>query len=124
MKTFSVGKTEASSPSFNATGVAGEIIPETGESENFTSTTEFIPEFGSCCVGRTGNVDNDPAGIVDIGDPTALIDYLFISLTEATPECMPAANVDGNLDGMVDIGALTHLIGYLFIAPYTPPADC
>jgi len=27
------------------------------------------------------NVDGDPGGIVDLGDLTALIDYLFISFT-------------------------------------------
>ncbi|UCC44163.1 MAG: hypothetical protein JSU65_13785 [Candidatus Zixiibacteriota bacterium] len=63
-----------------------------------------------CCVGMTGNVDNDPEDIVDIGDLTKLIDYLFISYTP--PVCMEEANVDGV--GIVDIGDLTKLIGLCF----------
>lgn len=83
-------------------------------------------EFGTavpdgCCVGMSGNVDSDQAEIVDIGDLTALIDFLFISFTE--PECMEEANVDGSVDGIVDIGDLTALIDYLFIS-FTPPAEC
>jgi len=32
----------------------------------------------SCCVGRTGNVNGDPDGTVDIADLTTFIDNLFI----------------------------------------------
>ncbi|UCC43356.1 MAG: hypothetical protein JSU65_09430, partial [Candidatus Zixiibacteriota bacterium] len=63
-----------------------------------------------CCEGIRGNVDNDAGNIIDIGDLTKLIDYLFISYTE--PACMDEANVDG--EGTVDIGDLTRLIDYLF----------
>jgi len=74
-----------------------------------------------CCVGLTGNVNGDLSNIVDIGDLTALIDYLFI--TFAVPECMEEANCDGSVGGVVDIGDLTALIDYLFIS-FTPPAAC
>jgi len=74
-----------------------------------------------CCVGLTGNVDGDPSDVVDIGDLTALIDYLFITFT--VPGCMEEANVDGDVAGTVDIGDLTALIDYLFIT-FTPPAAC
>ncbi|UCC43862.1 MAG: thrombospondin type 3 repeat-containing protein [Candidatus Zixiibacteriota bacterium] len=73
----------------------------------------------SCCRDITGNVDADPDEIVDIGDLTALIDFLFISFEE--PECMDEANIDG--EGPVDIGDLTSLIDFLFIG-FTPPAAC
>ncbi|UCC44667.1 MAG: putative Ig domain-containing protein [Candidatus Zixiibacteriota bacterium] len=72
-----------------------------------------------CCLWATGNVDGDPDDLVDIGDLTALIDFLFISNEE--PACMAEANTDG--EGTVDIGDLTALIDYLFIS-YTPPAAC
>ncbi|UCC45607.1 MAG: M28 family peptidase [Candidatus Zixiibacteriota bacterium] len=65
-----------------------------------------------CCVGETGNVDNDAENIVDMGDLTALIDFLFISYEE--PACMTEANTDG--EGTVDMGDLTKLIDYLFIS--------
>ena len=74
-----------------------------------------------CCLWSTGNVDADPDEIVDIGDLTALIDYLFITYTP--PDCMEEANIDGDPQGAVDIGDLTVLIDYLFIS-YTPPAGC
>ena len=77
--------------------------------------------YSGCCIGTTGNVDGDPDEIIDIGDLTRLIDYLFISYEE--PECMPEANVDGSTDGVVDIGDVTKLIDYLFIS-FTPPASC
>ncbi|UCC45300.1 MAG: DUF362 domain-containing protein [Candidatus Zixiibacteriota bacterium] len=72
-----------------------------------------------CCVGLRGNVDADEGDIVDIGDLTALIDYLFISFEE--PACMREANVDGIEP--VDIGDLTRLIDFLFIS-FTPPTAC
>jgi len=41
----------------------------------------------NCCTwGMTGNVDYDPEDIVDLGDLTALIDYMFLSFTE--PPCI------------------------------------
>ena len=78
---------------------------------------------GECpgCLGLTGNVDGDPADIVDLGDLTALIDYLFISFTP--PVCIEEANIDGDLEGIIDLGDLTALIDYLFIS-FTPPAPC
>jgi len=72
-------------------------------------------------VGSTGNVDGDPTDGVDLGDLTALIDYLFISFTP--PACLAEANVDGDPTGGVDLGDLTALIDYLFIT-FTPPAPC
>jgi dipeptidyl aminopeptidase/acylaminoacyl peptidase len=74
-----------------------------------------------CCVGLTGNVDDDPADVVDLGDLTNLIDFLFISFVE--PDCMTEANVDGDMTGLVDLGDLTALIDYLFIS-FTLPAEC
>jgi PKD repeat protein len=67
-----------------------------------------------CCEGLAGNVDADPLETVDIGDLTALIDYLYIS--NNLPECYNEANVDGDIQGRIDIGDLTALINYL----YTP----
>jgi hypothetical protein len=75
----------------------------------------------TCCIGITGNVDGDSEELVDIGDLTALIDYLYISQTE--PDCLDEANVDGDVEGLVDIGDLTALIDYLYISN-SPPADC
>ncbi|UCC43378.1 MAG: CRTAC1 family protein [Candidatus Zixiibacteriota bacterium] len=80
---------------------------------------QFLTIEELCCQGVTGNVDYDPDNLVDIGDLTRLIDYLFISYNE--PVCLAEANTDG--EGTVDIGDLTALIDFLFIS-YTPPEPC
>ncbi|UCC45441.1 MAG: hypothetical protein JSU65_05850 [Candidatus Zixiibacteriota bacterium] len=65
-----------------------------------------------CCVGETcGNVNFDPQDVVDIGDLTHLITFLFIS--GEAPVCTGEADV--NDDGTLDIGDITGLIRYLFV---------
>jgi hypothetical protein len=71
----------------------------------------------------TGNVDDDPEELVDIGDVTALIMYLYIP-PNPPPPCMEEANVDGDIGVVVDIGDLTELIKYLYIPPNPEPAPC
>jgi len=93
-----------------------------GSSDCFVAKFVFEVEGDSCCIGITGNVDGDPEEIVDIGDLTALIRYLFIPPT-VPPDCMEEANIDGDEAGVVDIGDLTTLIDYLFISN-TSPAVC
>jgi hypothetical protein len=78
---------------------------------------------GSCCSELTGNVDGDEQSVVDIGDLTALISYLYIPPNVA-PVCMSEANVDGDPEATVDIGDLTALIAYLYIPPNIEPAEC
>lgn len=57
-----------------------------------------------------GDVTGD--GIVDIGDLTSIIQYLFIDFEEVN---VPAAgDLDDAHDGKIDIGDLTKLIAYLF----------
>ncbi len=72
-----------------------------------------------CCVGSTGNVDDDPQQTVDMGDLTVLIDHLFISLEPV--DCPAEANVDAT--GGVDMGDLTRLIDHLFI-DLSPLPEC
>jgi hypothetical protein len=81
------------------------------------------PGLIGCCDGITGNVDNDAGNLVDIGDLTALIAYLYIPPNPA-PECPEEANIDGDIAGLVDIGDLTALIAYLYIPPNPLPANC
>lgn len=91
--------------------------------ENYDKSNTVGVNFATddCCVGLTGNVDNDPLNVCDIGDLTALIDYLFITFT--VPNCVNEANCDGSTNGVVDIGDLSALIDYLFIT-LTPLAPC
>ncbi|HUV31536.1 MAG TPA: hypothetical protein VMY05_10660 [Acidobacteriota bacterium] len=76
---------------------------------------------GGCCEGLTGNVDQDAEDLTDIGDVTALIDFLFLSKSPLS--CPGEANIDGDPEGLIDIGDLTALIIYLFLEPM-PPAPC
>jgi hypothetical protein len=79
----------------------------------------------SCCDadGLSGNVDGDSNALIDIGDLTALISYLYIP-PNPPPACMDEGNLDGDVDGLVDIGDLTALISYLYIPPNPLPALC
>jgi hypothetical protein len=82
---------------------------------------DIVVDQAGCCRDIAGNVDGDAEELIDIGDLTRLIDYLYISNIE--PECLSEANVDGDTDGLVDIGDLTALIDYLYIST-APPAAC
>jgi hypothetical protein len=75
----------------------------------------------SCCVGFTGNVDGSPDDLPDIGDLTALVNYLFI--TNDPLACYEEGNIDGDPDGVVDLADLMSLIDHLFISTY-PTAYC
>jgi len=120
---ISCGGIGGNSANYNHTGTGVQTATGSGSSTNYRLASGFWPDFSptSCCVGLTGNVDGDPSEMVDLGDLTALIDYLFISFTP--PACMEEANCDGSIDGLVDLGDLTTLIDYLFIS-FTPPAPC
>jgi len=83
--------------------------------------TIFDPLPASCCIGSTGNIDGDPADIVDIADLTFLIDYLFINFPPLV--CPEEGNVDGDSIGIIDISDLTFLIDHLFIN-FPPTASC
>jgi hypothetical protein len=74
-----------------------------------------------CCIGLAGNTDCDPDDIVDIGDLTRLIDYLYISNDPLC--CYEEGNADGDPGGVVDIGDLTDMIDYLYISN-DPPKPC
>ena len=77
----------------------------------------------SCCVGITGNIDGDTEELVDIGDVTALVAYLYVP-PHQVPTCLDEANTDGDPDRLIDLGDLTRLIAYLYIPPNPPPAAC
>jgi len=123
------GYTEGSQISFriwhSGSDVEGPSVPHFTVGNGLFGTGAYASLWlecpDSCCQGLTGNVDGDQSEIIDIGDLTALIDYLFISFE--VPECMEEANCDGSIDGVVDIGDLTELIAYLFIT-FTEPAEC
>ena len=98
--------------------------PETYNPDQADSDNDGVGDVcEACCVGSRGNVDNDPEDIVSLGDLTALVDVLFISLSD--PECWYEANVDASQPegpGSISLGDLTALIDVLFISLDSPPA--
>ncbi|MBD3257211.1 PKD domain-containing protein [candidate division GN15 bacterium] len=96
---------------------------------DYTPTLEdgLVEIPAGCCQGPSvGNVDNSPDNAVSLGDLTALIDHLFISLTPVA--CITEADID--LSGQpnpgpddVTLGDLTLLVDHLFIS-LSPLAPC
>jgi hypothetical protein len=74
---------------------------------------------GGCCVGHTGNVNNDPENVVDISDLTGLVNHLFVTFVDL--ECPDEGDVNG--DGDIDISDVTVLVNYLFVNQQ-PLAPC
>jgi len=71
----------------------------------------------ACCQGKRGNVNS--AGIIDLGDLSALVSYLTGG--GYVLPCVDAANVNGA--GIVDLGDLSALVSYLTGGGYVLP-DC
>ncbi|MBU0984126.1 MAG: T9SS type A sorting domain-containing protein, partial [candidate division Zixibacteria bacterium] len=72
--------------------------------------------FGNYCFGvERGNVDMSFDGMVDIGDLTEVIEYLFVTFEE--PTALGEADVAPleAPDGAVDIGDITAFVDHLFI---------
>jgi hypothetical protein len=98
----------------------GDLDLATANRDSGTISILINGTGGPCCVGLTGNLDCDNDDLIDIGDLTVMVDYLYIN---NRPLCCPEeANVDGT--GTIDIGDLTALVAYLYIPPNTAPAPC
>jgi hypothetical protein len=104
--------------SYNMTFVASD-----GQLDDSELVTINVIDTASCCIGIAGNVDGDAEELIDIGDLTALVAYLYIP-PNPEPICFEEANIDGDAGGLVDIGDLTALIAYLYIPPNVSPAPC
>jgi hypothetical protein len=68
-----------------------------------------------------GDVNSD--GGVDISDPVAVLDYLFLGTN--TPGCLAAADLDAS--GSVDLSDAVYGLSFLFLGGPAPPApypDC
>ena len=71
---ISNGGTDGSSTNFKLQGTVSQTAVGTGTSASYSLRHGFWQDFSgadtSCCTGITGNVDNDPGEVVDIGDGT------------------------------------------------------
>lgn len=84
----------------------------------FTDGQVCVPAYA---LFLRGDANND--GLVDVGDPIYLLNYLFLNGPE--PPCPDAA--DGDNDGLINITDAVYLVFYVFgigVAPPFPFPDC
>lgn len=81
----------------------------------------FTISSAGCCVGLTGNVNNDPGNTVTLTDLTGLVNNLFVTFTPVG--CRSEANTSGDAACGVTLTDLTVMVNYLFVT-FTPPASC
>ena len=77
----------------------------------------FVP----CCNDVRGNIDSDPAEVIDISDLVYLVDFMFSGGPE--PSCFDESDVDGSGVEPVDIADLVYLVDYMF-NDGPPPTAC
>ncbi len=95
------------------------------ESVYGTTDTTFVDSIlverrVQCCEGIRGNVNGDPADVINGSDVTYLISYLYSG--GAAPPCREEGNVDGDPDERIDIVDLVFLLAYMFSGGMAPPA--
>ncbi|MDX9856916.1 MAG: M20/M25/M40 family metallo-hydrolase [candidate division Zixibacteria bacterium] len=83
-------------------------------------TMGTVLSTGNCCIGFTGNTDNDTEGTVDLGDLMYLVNHIFLG--GAAPVCPAAANVNGDSECGVDLSDLIYLVNFLFLGGPEPAA--
>ncbi len=74
----------------------------------------------SCCVGNTGNVNDDAGDLVDLSDLIYLVNFLFLG--GPAPACSAAANINGDAGCSVDLSDLIALVNFLFLGGAAPAA--
>lgn len=114
-----------SSASYTISGTAGQTAVGLASSPSFDLSQGFWQAFGAgsgggCCLGLTGNINNDPGGSVDLSDLIYLVNYLFLG--GPSPDCLAAANTNGDAGCSVDLSDLIHLVNYLFLGGPAPAA--
>ena len=113
--------TKVSDPPWDSIAVEMDTVTYLDRNKVWLITGSLTMLPGSC--GVCGQMDNDPQGIVDLGDLTYLIAYLFID--GPAPDPLEIADMDcSGGEHPVDLGDLTYLIAYLFIQGPVPCAGC
>lgn len=86
-------------------------------------TSPAIVTLGAspCCIGTSGNVDQDAGEAVDLSDLIYLVNFLFLGGTG--PSCLEAANLNGDAGGEIDLSDLIYFVNYLFLGG-PGPASC
>lgn len=77
---------------------------------------------GICCFGATGNVNLDPADVVNLTDLTTLINSLFVTFDPLL--CLAEANTSGDEACEISLTDVTKLVNHLFVTfESTAPCD-
>lgn len=90
-----------------------------GDPAGYVLSTPVDKSAIPCCKGIRGNIDFDPDDIIDIGDLTYLVAYMFHG--GPAPRCDIEADV--NRDHVIDIADLNYLVDYMFNGG-PAPKDC
>ncbi len=111
------GGGEGTSTNWQMAGTVGQGAVGFGTSANWQVQSGFWQNFddnSGCCTGPSiGNIDGSADNLVSMGDLSALIDHLFITLEPLW--CEEEANIDLSADGLISLGDLMTLIDHMFI---------
>lgn len=92
----------------------------TYQGDGTSCTPNPCPQY--CCVGNTGNINDDALGAVDLSDLIYMVEWLFNS--GPNPACIAAANTNGDSACDADLSDLIYLVNYLFLSgPGPAPCD-
>ena len=115
------GTNEKNSDNYKIKDAMGQPTPigNPKTSASYKLLSGFIYTDGQIYI--PGDVNSDC--IVDIGDASYLINYLFIG--GPPPDCdLPIARADANCDCVIDIGDASWIINWLFIGGPAPKPGC
>ncbi|MDH4156469.1 MAG: SBBP repeat-containing protein [candidate division Zixibacteria bacterium] len=97
------------------------LVPNPGQEDS----DGVPPGDACCCLGLSGNANNDPDDKVNISDVSYLLAYLFGIPSGPRPGCPAEANANGDPDEKVNISDVSYLLAYLFGIPTGPePKPC
>ncbi|MDX9856920.1 MAG: PKD domain-containing protein [candidate division Zixibacteria bacterium] len=103
--------------------LAGDYQVRVRINDRFGEISDWSPALNvtaACCLGSTGNINNDTGGAVDLSDLIYLVNFLFLGGT--APQCAAAANVNGDTSCNVDLSDLIYLVNFLFLGGSSPTA--
>jgi hypothetical protein len=95
--------------------------------DNHSFAPQFVPGFidiqqgFGCCVGITGDYDNNGSDEPNVSDLTFLIDYLFRGGPPS--DCPEETDVNGSGSTEPNVADLTYMIDFLFRGG-PPPVSC
>lgn len=98
-----------------------EFIVPPGAYVPVAANGDITVSSASCCVGETGNVNNDGQGDINLTDLTELVNHLFVTFEPLA--CPAAANTTGDAACDLTLSDLTRLVNKLFVT-FEATANC